>query len=307
MNNHLLISFFINDSNENNSNSYHVFGGPMIVEALKNSTKPLEELWKMGMEVLSLQTNMGTIVVKPLETSSHRLAKFELLVFIFTLVMFICTVLLCLAIICSCAKRKSVDMNQIQLNNANRRQTSTINGFDLNSASNILRDEIHEKRNHNVINLEDGWVAPIDNVIDKCGNYDMGMEVLSLQTNMGTIVVKPLETSSHRLAKFELLVFIFTLVMFICTVLLCLAIICSCAKRKSVDMNQIQLNNANRRQTATINGFDLNSASNILRDEIHEKRNHNVINLEDGWVAPIDNVIENEKITKYDNLQDTKL
>jgi len=70
---------------------------------------------------------------------------------------------------------------------------------------------------------------------------------------------------------------------------------------------QIQLNNANRRQTATINGFDLNSASSILRDEIHEKRNHNVINLEDGWVAPIDNVIENEKITKYDNLQDTKL
>lgn len=67
----------------------------------------------MAMKVMSLQTNLGTMVVKPLDNSPERLAKFELLVFIFTVVMFICTVLLCLAIICSCAKRKSVDMNQV--------------------------------------------------------------------------------------------------------------------------------------------------------------------------------------------------
>jgi len=56
-----------------------------------------------------------------------------------------------------------------------------------------------------------------------------------------------------------------------------------------------------------MNGFDLNSASNILRDESHAKHNHNVINLEDGWVAPIDNIDTNDKITKYNNLEDTKL
>ena len=68
---------------------------------------------------------------------------------------------------------------------------------------------------------------------------------------------------------------------------------------------QIQLSNCGRRQTPINGGFDLNSASNILRDENQEKLNHNVINI-DGWVAPIEQV-ECEKITKYDNLEDTKL
>ncbi len=69
----------------------------------------------MGMKVMSLQTNLGTFVVKPLEQNSERLAKFELLVFIFTVVMFICTVLLCVAIICSCTRRKLNDMNHVCL------------------------------------------------------------------------------------------------------------------------------------------------------------------------------------------------
>lgn len=68
---------------------------------------------------------------------------------------------------------------------------------------------------------------------------------------------------------------------------------------------QIQLSNAGRRHTTTNGGFDLNPASNILRDENEDKLNHNVINLE-GWVAPMDQ-IDNEKNAKYDNLQDTKL
>ncbi len=69
----------------------------------------------MHMKVMSLQTNFGTIVVKPLEQNNQRLAKFELLVFIFTVVMFICTVLLCIAIICSCTRRKINDINHVCL------------------------------------------------------------------------------------------------------------------------------------------------------------------------------------------------
>lgn len=65
------------------------------------------------MKVSSLQTNLGTMVVKPLETGPEKLARLDLLLFVFIVVMFICTVLLCLAIICSYAKRKSVDMNQV--------------------------------------------------------------------------------------------------------------------------------------------------------------------------------------------------
>lgn len=76
---------------------------------------------------------------------------------------------------------------------------------------------------------------------------------------------------------------------------------------ESLLFSQIEVCNAGRHQLGTLNGgIDLNSASNILRDENQHK--HNVINMEDGWVAPMDQVVcEHDKINKIENFQDTKL
>ena len=65
------------------------------------------------MSVISIQTNLGTIVIKLPESSNEKLARFEVVVFIFTIVMFFCTMVLCLAIICSCYRRKGNDNAQV--------------------------------------------------------------------------------------------------------------------------------------------------------------------------------------------------
>lgn len=70
---------------------------------------------------------------------------------------------------------------------------------------------------------------------------------------------------------------------------------------------QVELAGARQTQGPILNGgIDLNSAAAILKDEQKQLTNNKII-LNDNWINPVEILRENEKYTKIDILQDTKL
>lgn len=70
---------------------------------------------------------------------------------------------------------------------------------------------------------------------------------------------------------------------------------------------QVELAGARQTQGPILNGgIDLNSAAVILKDEQKQLTNNKII-LNDNWVSPVEILRENEKYTKIDIFQDTKL